>query len=49
MTDDELTSRLARELCRLVWDIDDWLGLDDGDKELWLDVARQLRAEGWKR
>ncbi|QYC54551.1 hypothetical protein PP508_gp73 [Gordonia phage Samman98] len=31
------------------WDIDDWLGLDDGDKELWLDVARQLRAQGWKR
>ena len=49
MTDDQLTEQLARDLCRSVWDIDDWLGLDDDDKELWMNVARQLRAEGWKR
>ncbi|QNJ56305.1 hypothetical protein SEA_OHGEESY_76 [Gordonia phage Ohgeesy] len=49
MADDKLTNQLARDLCRLVWDNDDWLGLDDGDKELWLDVARQLQAAGRKR
>ncbi|AXQ64804.1 hypothetical protein HOT94_gp099 [Gordonia phage Phistory] len=46
MTDDA-TTRLARDLCRHIWGNDDWLGLEDDDQEMWLQHARELRAEGW--
>ena len=39
--------RLARDLCRHSWDNDDWLGLDDDDQDLWLNLAEKLVDEGW--